>query len=216
MSKIIDTITLGFGKFSIGVVKLYMKLVFKPTPHYVDKSVQTNKLTEPRIIVANHTSLYDALFMIATLKGKVCVIIAKDWYEKKSINWILKAANAIPCDRYNMDTEWIMLAKKAIADGKSILIFPEGKIRTDGDLNEFKSGFAFLARYTGIPVVRIGLDGKYKKFHKSHYVVDIPEQIPRVKGNSSEYLNERSDYFRKKVIALKAQAINGRLEENNK
>lgn len=212
MKKIIDFIAVGFGKFCILLVKLYMKIVFIPTPLFIDKNTQTNKLKEPRIIVANHTSLYDALFMITALKGKVCVIIAKDWYEKKNINWILRAANAIPCDRYNMDTEWIMLAKKAIKDRKSILIFPEGKIRTDGDLNEFKSGFAFLARYTGVPVVRIGLDGKYKKFHKSHYVVDIPELIPRVKGNSSEYLNERSDYFREKVIALKAQAVRGKIE----
>lgn len=200
-------IKLGLSKVAIVLMEGYFHVVYRPKAHYVDKKVQTNKLKEPCIVVANHTSLCDPPFMYSILKGKRTILVAKDWYEKKSINWILQASNCIPVDRFNMDPEWLQDAKKALKSGYSVIIFPEGKIRTDGELNEFKSGFAFLARYTGVPVVTVGLDGNYKFGHRVHYCVDVPEKIVRTKGlSSSEDLNQQSEYFRQKVITFKAAA----------
>lgn len=190
-------------------MEAYLLIVYRPKAHFIDKKKQTNNLKEPRIVIANHTSLYDPPVLFSLLKGKRTIIVAKDWYEKKEYHWIMSAANCIPCDRFNMmDTEWLQLAKKALNNGSSVIIFPEGKIRTDGELNEFKSGFAFLARYTGVPVLSIGLDGNYKFGHRIHYIVDVPEKIIRTKGvSSSEDLANQSEYFRQKVISLKSQAI---------
>ena len=125
-----------------------------PKAVFTDKTVQTNRVNSPCIIIANHTSVIDPLILLTVIKGKKNIVVAKDWYEKKQFHWILSREKCIPCDRYNLDTEWIQLAKKNLAEGKSVIIFPEGKTRQDGELNEFKSGFAFLARYTGIPVLR--------------------------------------------------------------
>ena len=87
-------------------------------------------------------------------------------------------------------------------------IFPEGKCREDGDLNEFKSGFAFLARSTGYPVVCVGLDGKYTFGHRIHYVVDVPRKIERTKGVASSVdLENQAAQFRERVKLLKASAI---------
>lgn len=206
-------IKLCLSKIAIVLMEAYLLVVYRPKAHYVNKKLQSNKLKEPRIVIANHTSLYDPPVLYSLLKGKRTIIVAKDWFEKKQYNWIMTAANCIPCDRFNMmDTEWLQLAKKALNNGTSVIIFPEGKIRTDGDLNEFKSGFAFLARYTGVPVLSIGLDGNYKFGHRIHYIVDVPEKIVRTKGvSSSEDLANQSEYFRKKVISLKAQAISKKL-----
>jgi len=75
-------------------------------------------------------------------------------------------------------------------------------------LNEFKTGFAFLARSTGAPVLSVGIDGIYKIGHRTQVVVDEPEIIERVKGiPSSKHLAERSEYFRQKVWNLKQQAL---------
>jgi 1-acyl-sn-glycerol-3-phosphate acyltransferase len=75
-------------------------------------------------------------------------------------------------------------------------------------LNEFKTGFAFLARSTGAPVLSVGLDGIYKFGHRTHVVVAEPEKIERVKGiPSSKHLAERSEYFRQKVWGLKQRAL---------
>lgn len=208
VKKIIDSFLVAFGKFSIVLVRFYMYVVYRPKAHFVDKSIQTNKLKEPCIVIANHTTIVDPPFILSVLKGKKSIVIAKDWFEKPSINWICRAANGVPCDRFNLDTEWALLAKKELKKGRSVVIFPEGKCREDGDLNEFKSGFAFLARSTGYPVVSIGLDGKYTFGHRIHYVVDVPRKVERTKGLASgQDLENQSAQFRERVKLLKRSAI---------
>ena len=208
LKRIIDDFLFAFGKFSIVLVRIYMYVVYRPKAHFVDKSVQTNRLKEPRIVIANHTTIVDPPFILSVLRGKTSIVIAKDWFEKPSINWICRAANGIPCDRFNLDTEWALLAKKELKRGRSVVIFPEGKCREDGDLNEFKSGFAFLARSTGCPVVSVGLDGKYGFGHRIHYVVDVPRKVERTKGLASGIdLENQSAQFRERVKLLKAGAL---------
>ena len=128
--------------------------------------------------------------------------------EKKNLNWIMRGGTCIPCDRFSMDTEWTQKAKKSLQEGYSVIIFPEGKIRTDGELNEFKSGFAFLARYTGAPVIPIGISGIYKFGRKTRYVVGQAEKVTRTPGvPSSQDLAEKSEHFRQVVIGLKKEAL---------
>ena len=196
------------SKISFFLVRVYVTVRYMPRAVFVDKSVQTNKVTSPCIIIANHTSILDPLLLLTVIKGKKNIVVAKDWYEKKEFHWILSREKCIPCDRYNLDTEWIQLAKRDLAEGKSVIIFPEGKTRQDGELNEFKSGFAFLARYTALPVLSIGIDGIYKLGHRTKYVVGVPEKIERTKGvPSSEDLANKSEYFRQKVKSLKEKAL---------
>lgn len=195
-------------KISVALLKAYITVRYMPKAIFVDKSVQTNKIKTPCIIIANHTSIIDPLLLLTVIKGKKNIVVAKDWYEKKEFHWILSREKCIPCDRYNLDTEWIELAKKDLQNGKSVIIFPEGKTRQDGELNEFKSGFAFLARYTGLPVVSVGIDGIYKFGHRTKFIVDVPETIVRTKGiPSSQDLAQKSEYFRQKVKELKARTL---------
>ena len=190
-----------------------MHAVYRPEAICVDSAKQTNFLDEPKIVIANHTSLCDPPFLMSVLRGKKAIIVAKDWFEKPSIHWIISAAGGIPCDRFNFDTEWILHAKRALKEGKSVVIFPEGKIREDGGTNEFKSGFAFLARTTGVPVVSIALDGNYRFLHKIHYVIDIPRKIERTKGVPSGVdLENQSAKFRERVVFLRERAVNGALQ----
>ena len=206
--KTIDHLLFMFGKVSVVLVRMYMHLVYRPKAHFVDRSVQTNRLKTPCIVIANHTTIVDPPFILSVLRGKTAIVIAKDWFEKPGINWICRAANGVPCDRFNLDTEWALLAKKELKKGRSVVIFPEGKCREDGELNEFKSGFAFLARSTGVPVVCVGLDGVYSFGHRIHYVVDVPRRIERTKGvASSADLENHAAQLRERVKLLKAGAL---------
>ncbi len=188
---------------------LYFHIAYRPQVVFTDLSVPSTRLSAPSILIANHTSTNDPILLLALFFHKRSIVVAKDWYEMPKFHWILKRSNVIPCDRYNLDTEWALLAKRQLEAGNSVIIFPEGKCREDGLLNEFKTGFAFLARSTGAPVVSIGLDGIYKWGHRTRVVVGDAEKIERVKGlPSAKHLSERSEYFRQKVWALKCRALN--------
>lgn len=49
-------------------------------------------------------------------------------------------------------------AKAALAEGRSVLIFPEGTRTDPGEAPELRSGFAGLYRILGLPVVPVALD----------------------------------------------------------
>ncbi len=188
--------------------KLYFRICFRPQVTFSDPSVTSTRFSAPSIIIANHTFTSDPIMMLTLITHKRSIVVAKDWFEMKKFHWILSREKCIPCDRYNLDTEWALLAKKQLEAGNSVIIFPEGKCREDGLLNEFKSGFAFLARSTGAPVISVGLDGIYRFGHKTRIVFGNAERIERVKGiPSSRHLAERSEYFRQKVWGLKQQAL---------
>lgn len=199
------------------LLRIYVYIVYKPKALCIDKSIQSNKFSKPTVIIANHTSYWDPPFMLSIIHGKHTIVVAKDWFEKKSIKWMLLGINAIPCDRFSMDTDWIMYAKNAIKSGKSVIIFPEGKTRKDGQLNEFKSGFAFLAKYTKVPVVSIGLTGSYKVGKRTNYVVGLPQTVKRNQGiPSSQDLAQQSENFKNEVALYKKCAIEGKLSDEIK
>ena len=190
-------------------VRTYLLVIYRPKMTFLGESVKSTSLKQPMVIIANHTSMLDPLMVQALFFHNRSIVVAKDQIEDPHFSWALKRfKNVIPCDRFNLDTEWALLAKKELEKGNSVIIFPEGKCRYDGLLNEFKTGFAFLARSTGFPVLSLGIDGIYKIGHRTQIMVDEPETIERVKGiPSSKHLAERSEYFRQKVWELKQRAL---------
>ena len=188
-------------------VRTFFLVCYRPKVVWTDASVQTLRFKEPKIIIANHISTMDPIMLLSLIFYNRNIVVAKDWYEMPKFHWILKRVKVIPCDRYNMDTEWALLAKKELEAGRSVIIFPEGKCREDGLLNEFKSGFAFLAKSTRVPVVSIGHNGVYKFGQRTTLVFGNEEIIENKKGMpSSKYLAEKSEYFRQKIWKLKLQA----------
>ena len=193
----------------IYTVRVFMFAWFRPKVEFTGETVKSARLTHPCVIIANHTSMLDPIMMLAVFFSHKSIVVAKDQIEDPHFRWALTRAKCvISCDRFNMDTEWALLAKRELEKGNNVIIFPEGKCRYDGLLNEFKTGFAFLARSTGAPVLSVGLDGIYKFGHRTHIVVGDAEKIERVKGiPSSRHLTERSEHFRQKVWQLKQKAL---------
>ena len=193
----------------IYTVRVYLLVWYRPKITFAGETLKNTRLKTPSIIIANHTSMWDPLMMLAIFFHHRSIVVAKDQIEDPHFSWALTRVKCvIPCDRFNLDTEWALIAKRVLEKGDSVIIFPEGKCRYDGLLNEFKTGFAFLARSTGAPVISVGLDGIYKHGHRTQVVIGEPEKIERVKGiPSSKHLAERSEYFRQKVWALKQKAF---------
>lgn len=192
----------------IYTVRVFLYVWYRPKVEFVG-GVKSSRLKTPSVLIANHTSMLDPLMMLAIFFHKRSIVVAKDQVEDPHFSWALTRVKCvIPCDRFNLDTEWALIAKKELEKGNSVIIFPEGKCRYDGLLNEFKTGFAFLARSTGAPVIPVGLDGLYKFGHRTRVIVGDAEKIERVKGvPSSKHLAERSEYFRQKVWTLKQRAL---------
>lgn len=195
-----------YGNILVRLLLWFYRTVYKPKVHYQDGAEEPLS-APPAIYIANHTSLNDAMFLVAAMGNDATILVAKDWYEKKQYNGIMKSYGCIPCDRYGLDTNWLRDGIRILKEGRSVLIFPEGKTRQDGQLNEFKSGFAMLAAMSGAPIVSVGLSGCYHFGRATHYVVDAPAQLDRSKGMQAEYLQAQCNEYQQRIAGLREIAL---------
>jgi 1-acyl-sn-glycerol-3-phosphate acyltransferase len=114
----------------------------------------------PVIFVANHTTAYDPLCLQAASKHRLIqFMMAKEYYEKKPLNWVFKWLKVIPVNRSGNDTASIRTALRSLNEGACIGMFPEGKISDDGRMNEGRQGVALLALMSKATVVPAYIQG---------------------------------------------------------
>ena len=144
--------------------------VWRPVAHVlaspeVRGAEMLETLDAPVIFVANHTSHLDTPLLLSILplrfRHKIVVGAAADHFfdrRWKAHLWGLTLA-AIPIERRRVNRRSAEVATSLIAEGWSLLIYPEGGRSTDGWFQEFRGGAAYLATRTGRPVVPVHLDG---------------------------------------------------------
>jgi 1-acyl-sn-glycerol-3-phosphate acyltransferase len=118
--------------------------------------------TGPAILVCNHTSGLDPMLVQSALRRLVVWMMAKEYYEIHPLTMIFKAVEAIPVDRGGRDMTATRAALRALADGRILGIFPEGKIEPTRDLLPFQSGVALMAIKSKVPVYPVYLDGSQR------------------------------------------------------
>lgn len=181
-------------------------LAFRTKVHYTNGNGRKSRYKGPCIFICNHTHLFDGILLTILLQyNSVHALVAKDWFERKNLNWILKQGRCFPIDRYKRDFSWLHSSLKAFKHGESILIFPEGGISKTGTMKPFKSGFILLAQKSGVPIVPVAVLNEYRMFGKrQHIVVDEPHimDIPDKNRHNSVYMEEKSEFFRNRIEAL--------------
>ena len=112
---------------------------------------------EPAVVVVNHVSFLDGLLLAAFLPGKptfaVHTRIAKAWWLKP----FLPLFDAFPVDPTNPLSAKAMV--KAVRDGRTLVIFPEGRITVTGALMKVFDGPGMVADKADAPIIPVRIDG---------------------------------------------------------
>lgn len=106
------------------------------------------------IIAANHTIIYDPLFIATASKKRLLHFVAKyEAFENPIARAILKSCNAFPIVRGRGDMQAINYASDLVKKGKVLCIFPEGTRSRDGYPKKAKSGVGLIARRAKCDIV---------------------------------------------------------------
>ncbi len=121
------------------------------------------------IVAANHSSLIDPGVVLAALArrgvDRPVVLAAAGLWRIPLLGARLRAEGHIPVHRGDRRAaEALESAARAIAEGRVVVIYPEGRLPRrldsgDRDPEDFRSGVARLALATGAPVVPLGQAG---------------------------------------------------------
>jgi 1-acyl-sn-glycerol-3-phosphate acyltransferase len=124
------------------------------------------------VIVANHQSGVDIL-VLSSLK------LHFKWVSKRSlfffpfIGWNMAMNRHIPLERKKKSSmhRMILRSEKALREGNSLMIFPEGTRSPDGNLQPFKTGAFKIALDTRTPVLPVIIRGTRKAMQKGGLLV---------------------------------------------
>ncbi len=136
----------------------------------------------PVIVAFNHIAYLDAFaaaYVVDTAKRTPRFLAKSELFADRRIAWILKALRQIEVRRGTADAPMALdRAFAALRRGECVVIFPEGTLTTDPDLNPMpaKTGIARLALGSGAPVVPCALWGTANVWTAGHVKRFRPRQ----------------------------------------
>lgn len=113
----------------------------------------------PCLFAANHQSMIDPPLIGGLIPREIAFVARKTLFENPVFGGVIRACRAIPLDRGEADISAIRRTLAVLAEGRALLIFPEGTRSLDGELQAAKSGAGLLALKSGVPVVPIRIRG---------------------------------------------------------
>ncbi len=123
---------------------------------------------KPYIFIGNHTSMADIMSFSGYIDHDYRWIAKKELFAIPIFGSGMRAVDFISIDRSRGREAVKSLndAAKRIADGASVILFPEGTRSADGHLRPFKTGAIMLALKAGVDVVPVGFNGTHQAIPK--------------------------------------------------
>jgi 1-acyl-sn-glycerol-3-phosphate acyltransferase len=137
-----------------GLIRAYCRFF-----HRLDSDPSTVPATGAAILVANHHAGPDPLFLIATNRRLLSFMIAREYYEVRSLRWLYERVGCVPVSRGRVTVSTVRGMLERLEQGRLVGIFPEGGIHPPGQRVRPKPGAALLALESGAPVIPARLSG---------------------------------------------------------
>ncbi len=130
------------------------------------------------ILVSNHQSMFDICLLYRLFKPFKWVSKSENFL-LPVIGWNLRMNKYIKIERESRKSIMKMMrdCEKAISEGSSIMMFPEGTRTLDGELRQFKTGAFMLALKTKTPIIPIVIDGSIKVLPKKGFILSPNRNI---------------------------------------
>jgi 1-acyl-sn-glycerol-3-phosphate acyltransferase len=152
IKKVVQYILLGLYKVTFG---LYIR------KRYRARLVSGIKIKGPFLLLANHCSNYDGLFLQCFMSEPVHYIITDTLFKKKVLRGLFSLAGYIPKKKFVSDARAVKQILRTVWNGGSIGIMPEGERNWDGKTLHISDATYKLVKLLKIPVVTALLNGAY-------------------------------------------------------
>lgn len=169
------------------------------------------------LIAGNHASHLDPPMIGSQVPRQMCFFARKTLWHGPVSSWWLDAVGTIPVDRDGgQDVGALKRVLRALADGKVMILFPEGTRSPDGHLQPPKPGVGFIVCKTQVPVVPARIFGSFEAFGKGASVPKLGTPLSVVFGppiSPAQYDDPRAGKERYQIASERIMARIAQLEE---
>ena len=153
-------------------MKTFLQLILK-TLFRVKVNNISNFKEGKKLVICNHQSFLDGLLLALFLPFEATFVVHSTVLDKRLFRFVLSFVNHLA-----VDTTKPMAMKTVshlINEGKSVVIFPEGRITTTGNLMKIYNGTGFIGYKTQADIVPVWIDGAvHTLFSRKH---KLPRKI---------------------------------------
>ncbi|MCP4833289.1 MAG: 1-acyl-sn-glycerol-3-phosphate acyltransferase [Phycisphaera sp.] len=118
--------------------------------------------TGPLLYLSNHQSFLDPVINGAAVKDRPFRPFARETLFRGPFGWLIRTLGALPVAGKGGDKSVMRAALAELAEGRCVLVYPEGTRTEDGALRPFKSGIAILLRRSEATIVPMGIEGAFE------------------------------------------------------
>lgn len=169
------------------------------------------------LIAGNHASHLDPPMIGSQVPRQMCFFARKTLWQGPASSWWLDAVGTIPVDRDGgQDVGALKRVLRALADGKVMILFPEGTRSPDGHLQPPKPGVGFIVCKTQVPVVPARIFGSFEAFGKGAKLPKLGSPLSVVFGrpiSPAQYDDPRAGKERYQIASERIMAEIARLEK---
>jgi 1-acyl-sn-glycerol-3-phosphate acyltransferase len=120
----------------------------------------------PAILVCNHVSYVDAMVISAACPRPIRWVMDHHIFRMPLLHFFFRTLRAIPIAPAKEDPAMLERAYARIGEelaaGELVGLFPEGKLTSDGNMDEFRGGIMKALQKAPVPVVPMALSGLWR------------------------------------------------------
>lgn len=139
----------------------FLRVFFRP---WVQGSEHIPPVGSPAILASNHLSFSDSFFLPLVVPRKITFLAKSDYFTGKGLKgkltkFFFAGVGQVPIDRAGGSASEgaLRTAKKVLAEGRLLGLYPEGTRSPDGRLYRGKTGIARMALEAGVPVIPVAM-----------------------------------------------------------
>jgi 1-acyl-sn-glycerol-3-phosphate acyltransferase len=172
----------------------------------------------PVLVVANHLSVSDPPILAISLGRRAAFMAKEELFRNWLSSYFVRRFGAFPVYRGRSNRDAFRLAGRVIAEGKALVMFPEGKRSQVGGLQPALLGSALLAYHNRVPILPVGITGTEKirglswiwRRPEIDFVIGQPFQLPEGPNTpTKEQLKLYSDIIMRHIAELLPEKYQG-------
>ena len=145
----------AFRRFSHGLMKLVVRILLKVSV----EGIENFQPQGPTLVVINHLGDSDLPALISRLPFSPDALAKIELYDVPVLGRLMDWYGVIWLHRGRPDKRALRAALDGLAEGRTIVIAPEGRYSLTGALEEGSGGAAFLAFKSGASILPVAVTG---------------------------------------------------------
>jgi len=163
----------------------------------------------PAIVVVNHKGDMDPVVVGMVFDRPLSFMAKRELFEVAGLRQLITALGAFPIDRGAGDRAALETSLRLLADGRALLMFPEGTRQPDDEIHAFLPGVGLLALRSGAPVIPVAVRGTNRILRDGRPGLPVlrvkvgpPLDLSDITGRGSAAYHEAARRMRDAVAAL--------------